>query len=109
MPIRQRSGNWQADIRLPNGHRIRKQFPTKAAAQAFERSIRPQKRREAPLQPSSRRTPKPATRKTASRGKSSPRNMATSSRKTSQRARSRQSVTNGGTSSPPRGGTTTVH
>lgn len=109
MPIRQRAGNWQADVRLPNGQRIRKQFPTKAAAAAFERTIRPTQRRGAQSQPSSRRTQTKATRKIAPPARPSPNTTAISTRKTSQRPPSPRSATSGGTYGPPPAGRTTVH
>ena len=48
MPIRQRGGTWQVDVRLPDGRRHRKSVKTEQEALELERLLQtsPQQRRE---------------------------------------------------------------
>ena len=62
MPIRKRGPSWQVDVRLVDGSRIRRTYPTEAIAREAEKALQPnpQQRQMARFQRRKQRKPSAA-------------------------------------------------
>lgn len=109
MPIRKRGDSWQIDVRTIDGVRIRRNFPTKEAAQEAEAALKPNPSMRAAMRRLRRKQSARKRQSSPTSAGPSSRHVDTSSRKTSNLLTLPPSVGSGQTEPRPQDATSTAN